>query len=97
MHNTAQETGSKVPILGDIPIIGYLFRSKADQKEQTELMVIITPQLVRPLDPDEVPPLPISPKRFIQGPGAGPQLEGGGGMVDAPVQPAAKPAPVVKK
>jgi pilus assembly protein CpaC len=97
MHNTAQETGSKVPILGDIPIIGYLFRSKSDTKEQTELMVIITPQLVRPLDPDEVPPLPISPKRFLQGPGVGPQLEGGGGMVDPPVQPAAKPAPVVKK
>ena len=97
MHNTSQENGSKVPILGDIPILGALFKSKSDTKEQTELMVIITPQLVRPLDPDEVPPLPISPKRFMQGPGVGSQLEGGGGLVDAPVQPAVKPNPVVKK
>ena len=63
--NTAQENGSKVPILGDIPIIGALFKSKADTKEQTELMVLVTPQLVRPLDPDEVPPLPVAPKRFL--------------------------------
>ena len=98
--NTAQESGSKVPILGSIPIIGALFRSKADTKEQTELMVLVTPQLVRPLDPDEVPALPIAPKRFLQGPGVGPQLEGGGGLVDAPPVPAStapKPVPVIKK
>jgi pilus assembly protein CpaC len=100
LNNTAQEDGSKVPILGSIPIIGALFRSKADRKEQTELMVLITPQLVRPLDPDEVPALPVAPKRFLQGPGIGPQLEGGGGLVDAPAPPPAttsKPAPVIKK
>ena len=58
LHNIAQEDGSTVPILGSIPIIGNLFKSKADRKEQTELMVLITPQLVRPLDPDEVPRAP---------------------------------------
>jgi pilus assembly protein CpaC len=100
LHNTAQEDGSKVPILGSIPIIGALFKSKSERKEQTELMVLITPQLVRPLDPDEVPGLPVTTKRFIQGPGVGSQLEGGGGLVDAPAQaPAAapKPAPAIKK
>jgi len=91
MLNTAQEDSSRVPVLGSIPIIGALFRSKADRKEQTELMVLITPQLVRPLDPDEVPAMPVAPGRFLQGPGMGP--------VDAPAQPsaAAPPAPVVKK
>lgn len=102
LQNVAQEDGSKIPLLGSIPVIGALFRSKADRKEQTELMVLITPQLVRPLDPDEVPALPVSPKRFLQGQGIGPQLEGGGGLVDAPpAKPAAKPPvqppPVVKK
>ncbi len=77
LHNTAQENGSRVPILGSIPIIGALFRSKSETKEQTELMVLVTPQLVRPLDPDEVPALPVNSKRFLQGPGVGPQLEGG--------------------
>ena len=96
LHNTAQEDSSKVPILGSIPILGNLFKSKSDRKEQTELMVLITPQLVRPLDPDEVPALPVTIKSFLQSPGAGSQLEGGGGLVDAPV-PVPKPAPVIKK
>ena len=47
-----------------IPIIGYLFRSKAEREEQTELMVLVTPRLVRPLDPDEVPPLPVLPEEI---------------------------------
>ena len=50
-------------------------------------MVLITPRLVRPLDPDEVPPLPTLPKRFLGapgGPGIGEQIEGGAGLVDAP-------------
>jgi pilus assembly protein CpaC len=100
LQNTSQEDASKIPILGSIPIIGNLFKSKSDRKDQTELMVLITPQLVRPLDPDEVPSLPTLQKRFLQGPGVGSQLEGGGGLVDAPAQAPAnapKPAPVIKK
>ena len=100
LQNITQEDGSKIPILGSIPIIGNLFKSKSDRKEQTELLVLITPQLVRPLDPDEVPALPTMPKRFLQSPGVGSQLEGGGGLVDAPAQ-APKPLPpappVIKK
>lgn len=89
--NSAQENGSKVPILGDIPIIGALFKSKADTKEQTELMVLVTPQLVRPLDPDEVPPLPIVPKRFLPSVPGTPQKDG---MMDAPpAQPGVTPQP----
>ena len=34
-------------------------------RQRTELMVLITPRLVRPLDPDEVPPLPTDPTRFF--------------------------------
>ena len=96
LHNTAQEDGTKVPILGSIPIIGNLFKSKSDRKEQTELMVLITPQLVRPLDPDEVPALPTSPSRFLQSSGDETKKKDGG-MVDAPpVTPKPVP-PVVKK
>ena len=59
-------------------------------------MVLITPQLVRPLDPDEVPPLPIAPEALPAGPGSG--ATGGGGLVDAPpASSAPKPAPVIKK
>ena len=69
LNNVSQETGSSVPFLSSIPIIGNLFKSKAENAERTELLVLITPQLVRPLEPDEVPPLPTTPKPFIKNPG----------------------------
>lgn len=47
MHNTSQDI-SKVPWLGDIPILGALFRSNKFQNSETELVVIVTPYLVRP-------------------------------------------------
>lgn len=53
-------TSDKVPILGDIPLLGGLFTSKAYEKNETELMVMVTPRLVRALNPDEVPEIPAS-------------------------------------
>jgi pilus assembly protein CpaC len=41
---------SKYPILGEIPILGALFRSTSFQKSETELIIIVTPHLVKPLD-----------------------------------------------
>ena len=46
MNNSMTQTLSKVPGIGDIPILGYLFRSKAARKDQTELVVMITPQIL---------------------------------------------------
>jgi pilus assembly protein CpaC len=46
---------SKVPVLGDIPIIGSLFRSKSFQKNETELMFIVTAMLVKPVNRDDLP------------------------------------------
>jgi len=46
LNNTMTQTLSKVPGIGDIPILGYLFRSKAARKDQTELVVMITPQIL---------------------------------------------------
>ena len=65
LNNTAQDDVNKVPGLGDVPIIGALFRSKAERKERTELLVLVTPRLVQPLDPGELPPLPVIPSRFL--------------------------------
>jgi pilus assembly protein CpaC len=47
MNNTLTNTMGKIPGIGDIPILGLLFRSKAHQKNQTELVVMITPSIVR--------------------------------------------------
>jgi pilus assembly protein CpaC len=46
---------SKYPLLGDIPILGALFRSREFQKNETELIIIATPRLVKPLDPSRQP------------------------------------------
>jgi pilus assembly protein CpaC len=94
LDNLSQEDGSAIPILSKLPIIGYLFKSKAERAEQTELMVLITPRLVRALDPDEVPPLPTRFKPFLNAPGkgsGGDEFEGTG-SVDAPDPTAADAA-----
>jgi pilus assembly protein CpaC len=85
LDNVSQNDTSAIPILSKLPIIGELFKSRSKRAEQTELMVLITPRLVRALDPDEVPPLPTTPDSFIKKPGeVGDRLEGGGGLVDPP-------------
>ena len=68
LNNVSQLTGQQIPWLSAIPIIGNLFKSKSDRAERTELMVLITPRLVRALDPDEVPPLPTTPRDFLPPP-----------------------------
>ena len=90
LNNIRQDDTAAVPLLSKLPIIGNLFKSKADRSEETELMVLITPRLVRPLNPDEVPPLPTSIRPLIKRGDIGQQLDGAGGVVDAPaVKPTA--------
>ena len=85
IDNTAQTDKAAIPLLSQVPIIGHLFASKAERQERSELLVLITPRLVRPLNPDEVPALPTLPGRFLPpGDDVGNRLEGGGGTVDAP-------------
>ena len=47
MNNTLNESLQKIPGIGDIPILGLLFRSRAHQKNQTELVVMITPTIIK--------------------------------------------------
>jgi pilus assembly protein CpaC len=56
VDNSITKAVTKIPILGDIPILGYLFRSEEFRRNRTELLVLVTPRLVRPLD--EAPPVP---------------------------------------
>ncbi len=50
---------SRIPLLGDIPYVGpILFQSKNASEVETELLVLVSPEIVRPMEPDEVPPLP---------------------------------------
>jgi len=56
IKNNVGEVVSRVPLLGDIPILGTLFRSSEFQNNRTELVFLITPRLIKPLP--EVPRLP---------------------------------------
>jgi pilus assembly protein CpaC len=84
LDNIRQDDTAAIPILSKIPILGAIFKSKAERAEETELMVLITPRLIRALNPDEVPPLPTSIRPFIKRGDIGQQLDGAGGVVDAP-------------
>lgn len=50
MRDNVRESVKKVPFLGEIPILGALFRSSSFQKNESELLIIVTPHLVKPLD-----------------------------------------------
>lgn len=49
LRNTANNSVDKAPFLGDLPILGALFRSTHFQRQESELVVIVTPYLVRPV------------------------------------------------
>jgi pilus assembly protein CpaC len=53
LSETVKDTFSKYPKLGEIPILGRLFQSREFQKQDTELVIIVTPRLVKPLDSKE--------------------------------------------
>jgi pilus assembly protein CpaC len=50
LKDELREVISKYPVLGDIPVLGVLFRSSSYQKNETELIIIVTPHLVKPID-----------------------------------------------
>ncbi|WP_254772691.1 type II and III secretion system protein family protein [Nitrosospira multiformis] len=52
LQDNIKETVKRFPVLGEIPILGALFRSSDFQKDKTELMVVVTPRLIKPLQPD---------------------------------------------
>jgi general secretion pathway protein D len=47
IRDTETKTVNKIPILGDLPLVGGLFRSTDKAKNKTELMVFLTPRIVR--------------------------------------------------
>lgn len=54
MSNNSQSTLKKMPGAGDLPILGSLFRSTHYQKGETELVIIVTPYLVNPVDANDI-------------------------------------------
>jgi pilus assembly protein CpaC len=57
LDNNETHSLSQIPGLANIPILGNLFKSKSFQKQETELMFIVTADLVKPINRDELPTL----------------------------------------
>ena len=58
LNNNIRAEKNVTPLLGDIPVLGALFRSVRYQRKETELVILVTPHIVAPLNPGEVPELP---------------------------------------
>jgi pilus assembly protein CpaC len=54
LNNNTNNSTDKVPGLGGLPVLGTLFRSNSFRRQQTELVIIVTPYLVRPVDPSQI-------------------------------------------
>jgi pilus assembly protein CpaC len=98
INNEVRQTVSKIPVLGDIPIIGALFRSTAFRNRETELLFLVTVKQVRSLppgspavpDPNQLMEMrPGEKKEFTLVPG----VPGVGEIVDRPFGTSNLPAP----
>jgi len=65
MNNQVSSTLQKVPGIGDIPILGELFKSRSAQKDQTELVVMITPEILATDAPGVTTALPRTQEEFL--------------------------------
>lgn len=86
IKNNVTETIRRFPILGDIPVLGALFRSSEFQNDKTELIFVITPRLVKPLPPNYALPTdhfnpPTKEEFFLRG-----ELEGKAAPAQTPAQ-----------
>jgi len=55
LETTVQASAQKVPYLGDLPLVGAAFSSMTHDERETELLILVTPRLVEPLNSDQVP------------------------------------------
>jgi len=54
LNNETGNTINKVPFLGDVPILGSLFKSRSFQRNETELVIVVTPYLAKPMNASDV-------------------------------------------
>lgn len=65
IDNRVTQQLQKVPWIGDVPILGKLFQSKSFQRSKDELLVVVTPIIVKPMNPGQVPNRPVFPVPFL--------------------------------
>jgi pilus assembly protein CpaC len=65
LNNTESETFEKIPFLGDIPVLGKFFQSMQKTRDNTELIVIVTPEIVAPIPAGATLPTLKYPAKFL--------------------------------
>jgi pilus assembly protein CpaC len=93
LDNRTTDTLEKIPFIGDIPILGKFFQSKAISKTNTELIVIVTPELVRPIPAGQPVPALKFTAPFLE-PNTGKELRTPGLEATGPV-PVEPPQPAI--
>ena len=90
MSESSTENLSKTPGIGDIPILGALFKSEQFKRDETELLIVVTPYLVRPVSNQRIP-LPTDP--FMRQVAGGNTAANGNSTIaqTVPVSPAGAP------
>jgi len=92
LDNRETETMQKIPFIGDVPILGRFFRSKQKNRTNTELIVIVTPQLVHPIPAGQPVPALKFPVPFLP-PNTGTEMATPGpNVTGTPIPTAATPS-----
>jgi type IV pilus assembly protein PilQ len=47
LETTRRDTETKVPYIGDIPVLGHLFKTTSKQNDKAELLIFVTPKILR--------------------------------------------------
>ena len=71
LDNRESETFEKIPFIGDLPVLGKFFQSKSTSRTNTELIVTVTPEIVKPIAPENAPDLNF-PTKFLTHDNPGP-------------------------
>jgi pilus assembly protein CpaC len=65
LDNRERDSFTKLPILSSLPILGALFKTKDENKQRTELVVIVTPEITQPLNANDPKPEIYFPRDFL--------------------------------
>jgi|HubBroStandDraft_6_1064221.scaffolds.fasta_scaffold08049_3 pilus assembly protein CpaC len=65
IDNQVTEQMNKIPGISSIPILGKLFESRSLSKSKDELLIVVTPRIVQPLNPENLPAGPVFPRTFL--------------------------------
>ena len=65
LDNRETESLSKLPFLGDLPLLGNLFKTRHEKRSRTDLVLIVTPEITQPLGPNDPRPQIAFPKDFL--------------------------------